>query len=82
MKNSGVIRKIDELGRVVIPIELRKKFDMKEKDLIEIYTDNSGVYLKKYEKNCIFCAKTKNLLKFNGKLICRECLDGLVNIKK
>ena len=55
MKSTGIIRRVDELGRVVIPIELRNKFGIAEKDPIEIYVDGSNIVLKKFEPNCIFC---------------------------
>ena len=60
MKSIGIVRRIDELGRVVIPIELRNKFGISEKDPIEIYVEGSTIVLKKYEPNCIFCGNTKN----------------------
>ena len=59
MKSTGIIRRVDELGRVVIPIELRNKFGIYEKDPIEIFVDGSTIILKKYEPNCIFCGATK-----------------------
>ena len=55
MKSTGIIRKVDELGRVVIPIEIRNQFNIVEKDPIEIYVDGSSIILKKFEPNCIFC---------------------------
>ena len=73
MKSTGIVRKVDELGRVVIPIEIRNKFDIVEKDPIEIYVDGSSIILKKYEPNCIFCGNTKNLLEYKDKLICDKC---------
>lgn len=73
MKSTGIIRRMDELGRVVIPIEIRNQFDIAEKDPIEIYVDGSSIVLKKYEPNCIFCGNTKNLIDYNDKLICEDC---------
>ena len=73
IKSTGIIRRVDELGRVVIPIELRNKFGIFEKDPIEIYVDGSSIILKKYEPNCIFCGNTKKLLEFDDKLICSKC---------
>ncbi len=77
MKATGIIRKVDELGRVVIPIELRNKFNINEKDELEIYVDSSSIILKKYEPNCIFCGNTKNLIEYKGKLICSKCAEKL-----
>lgn len=73
MKSTGIIRRVDELGRVVIPIEIRNQFNIIEKDPIEIYVEGGTIVLKKFEPNCIFCDNTKNLVAFNDKLICEEC---------
>ena len=73
MKSTGIIRRVDELGRVVIPIEIRNQFNIAEKDPIEIYVEGSSIILKKFEPNCIFCGNTKNLLNYNDKLICKNC---------
>ena len=77
MKSTGIIRKMDELGRVVIPIEIRNQFGIAEKDPMEIYVDGSNIILKKYEPNCIFCGNTKNLIDYNNKLICEECSEKI-----
>ena len=81
MKSTGIIRKMDELGRVVIPIEIRNQFDIVEKDPIEIYVDGSSIVLKKFEPNCIFCGSTKNLLTYNDKLICKNCSTKIGKLK-
>lgn len=81
MKSTGIIRRVDELGRVVIPIELRNKFGIAEKDPIEIYVDGSNIVLKKFEPNCIFCGNSKKLSEYNGKLVCDKCLVKLSNMK-
>lgn len=80
MKSTGIIRRVDELGRVVIPIELRNKFGIAEKDPIEIFVDGSNIVLKKFEPNCIFCGKSKELTEYKDKLICKKCLERLSNI--
>lgn len=77
MKSTGIVRRVDELGRVVIPIELRNKFNISEKDPIEIYVDGSSIILKKYEQSCIFCGGTKKLTDYKGKLICNKCTKQL-----
>lgn len=77
MKSTGIVRKVDELGRVVIPIELRNKLGIEEKDPIEIYVDGSSVILKKYEPNCIFCGSTKKLVEYKDKLVCEKCCEKL-----
>jgi len=82
MKATGIIRRVDELGRVVIPIEIRNQFKIAEKDPIEIYVDGSAIVLKKFESNCIFCGNTKNLLTYNDKLICESCSDKIGNLNQ
>lgn len=77
MKSTGIIRRVDELGRVVIPIELRNKFGIYEKDPIEIFVDGSTIILKKYEPNCIFCGSTKKLVTYNDKLVCSKCAEKI-----
>ncbi len=79
-KSTGIIRKVDELGRIVIPIELRSKLNIGEKDPIEIFTKGTSIILQKYEKNCVFCSSTKELVKVNDKVICKNCLESLKNL--
>ena len=81
MKSTGIIRKMDELGRVVIPIEIRNQFNIVEKDPIEIYVDGSSIVLKKFEPNCIFCGSTKKLLTYNDELICKTCSAKIGKLK-
>ena len=69
MKSTGIIRRVDELGRIVIPIELRNKLKIAEKDPIEIYVDGSSIVLKKLEETCVFCGCTINLKKYKDKLV-------------
>ena len=77
MKATGIVRRVDELGRVVIPIELRNKFDIQIKDPIEIFVEGSSIVLKKYEPNCIFCGNSKELISYNEKLVCTKCAEKL-----
>lgn len=80
MKSTGIVRKLDELGRVVIPIELRNKFNISERDPMEIYVDGTNIILRKYESNCIFCDTAKKLTEYKGKYICSNCLKKLNNL--
>lgn len=73
MKSTGIVRKVDELGRVVIPIELRRTLGIEEKDALEIYVDNEKIILKKYEPACVFCGNASNVQHYRGKLVCRDC---------
>ena len=77
MKATGIVRKVDELGRVVIPIELRNKFDIKVKDPIEIFVESNSIVLRKYEPNCVFCGNIKDLVEYNDKLVCKKCIEKL-----
>ena len=73
----GIIRTMDELGRVVLPIELRRTLDIAEKDALEIYVDGDTVILKKYAPSCVFCNGTGSVMKFREKNVCRSCLKAL-----
>lgn len=77
MKSTGIVRKIDELGRIVLPIEMRRTLGISEKDPIEIYTESDSIVLRKYQSTCIFCDSTQNIVSFEGKSICGECLENL-----
>lgn len=77
MKSTGIVRKVDELGRIVLPVELRRTLDIAEKDALEIYVDGSSIVLKKYRPSCIFCDSIRDVVMFKGKNICRKCLKEL-----
>lgn len=77
MKSTGIVRKVDELGRVVIPIELRRTLNIEEKDSLEIYVDGEHIILKKYEPACIFCGNAKDITVYKGKNICPACMAEL-----
>lgn len=77
MKATGIVRKVDELGRVVLPIELRRTLGISEKDPIEIFVEGESVILKRYEPSCVFCNSTTNIKQFRGKLICGECIAAM-----
>ena len=74
MKSTGIVRKVDELGRVVLPIELRRTLNISYKDSLEIFTDNNMVVLRKYEPSCIFCGSATNVVNYKGRNICPECI--------
>ncbi len=77
MKSTGIVRKVDELGRIVLPIEMRRTLDIGEKDALEIYVEGSSVILKKYKPSCVFCDATKDITVFKGKNICPKCIKAL-----
>ena len=77
MKSTGIVRKVDELGRIVLPIELRRTLDIAEKDSLEIYVDGSSIVLRKYEPSCIFCGDARNVITYKGKNVCASCMKDL-----
>jgi len=70
MKSTGIVRKVDELGRIVLPVELRRTLNIAERDALEIYVDDDRIILRKYEPSCIFCGNSKDVVSFKGKNIC------------
>lgn len=77
MKSTGIIRKVDELGRIVLPIELRRMLDIAERDELEIYLDGDRIILQKFEPSCIFCASSRHLVSYHGKNVCQECIQNM-----
>ena len=70
-------RKIDELGRIVLPVSIRQNMDINEKDALEIFIDGERIILQKYQPSCIFCNNADNVVYYNNKRICSECLAKL-----
>ncbi len=79
MKSTGIIRKVDELGRVVIPIELRRSLGISIRDSLEIYVEGDLIMLKKHESSCVFCGSEDGISEFKGKNICRQCKQALAD---
>ncbi|MBQ8747663.1 MAG: AbrB/MazE/SpoVT family DNA-binding domain-containing protein [Clostridia bacterium] len=77
MKSIGIVRKIDELGRIVLPIETRRQLELEPKDGVEIFVDEDRIILKKYQPCCMFCNDGDDILLFKEKKICRKCLMEL-----
>ena len=77
MKSTWIVRKVDELGRIVLPIEMRRTLDIAERDALEIYVDGENIILKKYQPACIFCENTKDIIQFEGKNVCAGCINKL-----
>ena len=77
MKSTGIVRKVDELGRVVIPVELRRTLNIDTKDALEIYVDEEKIIFKKYQPACIFCGDAEDVMNFKGKNICPSCLEDI-----
>ena len=81
MKSTGIVRKVDEQGRIVLPIELRRTLDLGERDELEIYLDDDKVILKKYEPACVFCASALGLVAYRGKNVCMDCIQRMNEIE-
>ncbi len=77
MKPSGIVRRIDELGRIVLPIEMRRTMGLEERDPVEICLCEDSVVLKKYQPTCVFCSAKDDLLDFRGKRVCHRCLSEM-----
>ena len=77
MKSTGMVRQLDSLGRIVLPIELRRTMDINTKDLLEILVEGNTVVLRKYEPNCHFCGSSSGLTTYKEKMICKRCLKDL-----
>ena len=80
MKATEIVRKVDELGRIVLPIELRRTLNIDIKDPVEIFVDGDSIMLKKYEPACIFCGSSDNVRQVRGKNICAACIEELRNM--
>ena len=79
MKQTGIIRPLDHLGRIVLPKELRRTFDINPEDYLEIYVEDGRIILEKYEPSCIFCGNGTDVKEIKGKRICVQCLQELKN---
>lgn len=79
MKSTGIIRKVDDLGRIVLPIELRRMLDIAERDELEIYVENDRIVLQKYEPACIFCGSSHNLITYERKNVCQACVRKMMD---
>ena len=81
MKSTGIVRKVDELGRIVLPIELRKNLYINTGDPVEIFVDGNNIILKKYAPSCIFCGEAANVMHYHGKNICPDCVKKIAELK-
>ena len=77
MKSTGVVRQLDTLGRIVLPIELRRTMDIGVKDMLEIFVDGDEIILKKYHPSCIVCSDARDVIPYKGKLVCKKCMEEL-----
>lgn len=80
MKSTGVVRQLDNLGRVVLPIELRRTMDISVKDPLEVFVDGDDIILRKYQPGCIFCGGNEDLRAYRNKYVCPACMEALHSI--
>ncbi len=80
MKLTGIVRKVDELGRIVIPVELRRTLHVDIGDAFEVFIDEERIYLKKYSPACLFCNGSDELRFFKGKMLCITCASDIVSL--
>ena len=77
MKSVGITKKFDSLGRITVPKEYRDKYGFNKNVYAEIFADNGGIYVKKYEPGCVFCGDTNNVASFERKKICQKCIKRI-----
>lgn len=77
LKSTGIVRRVDDLGRVVIPVELRRVYGIDERDSLEIFTQGDQIVLRKYQPLCVFCGSGVGTMAFQGKTICSSCRSNL-----
>lgn len=80
MKSTGIVRNLDNLGRVTLPIELRRSLDIDIKDPVEIFVDGDSIVLKKYQPVDIFTGSNKDLIEYQGKMISRDTIRELAKL--
>ena len=81
MKSTSFVRRVDEAGRIVLPKELRKQFNLVENESsLEFFIDDDAIILKKYEPSCMFCHKVEDTVELHGVKICRDCLKKMNNL--
>lgn len=80
MKAIGIVRRIDALGRLVLPVELRCTLDIKENDPMEMFVTEEGIVIRPYQRGCSCCGCTDNLIEHKGVVLCRNCIDAFVSV--
>lgn len=77
MKSTGVVRKVDQLGRIVLPNELRNTLDIQEGTPMEIFTEGEQIILRAYRNSCVFCGEANDVINYKGKKVCKHCLEEI-----
>lgn len=77
MKATGIVRKVDELGRIVVPIELRRSLGIGDRDAVEMSMEGNSIVIRKHQPSCVFCGSTEDTVVFRRKIVCRSCIDKM-----
>lgn len=80
MKPIGVVRKVDQLGRIVLPKSLRKRYQMNEGDPVEILVQGDHIILEKYKPKCVFCMSTDQVIEYRERHVCLNCIEEMQNM--
>ena len=81
MKSTGILKSVDELGRIVLPKKMRENLDIDIRDKVELFVEGDRIILQKYVPTCIFCDADHDIVIFNGKRLCMNCLESIKNMK-
>lgn len=82
MKSTGIVRRVDEFGRISLPVEMRKTMGLEEKSPVEFFVDGNAIVVKKYSPSCVFCGESEEVVEYLGKMVCANCIATLSEIKK
>lgn len=79
MKASGIVRKVDELGRIVLPVEMRRLLNISEKDALEIFIQDNSIVVRKHHDECVFCGSVRDVVSVKGRNVCADCINSIKN---
>ncbi|HAN21368.1 MAG: AbrB family transcriptional regulator [Clostridiales bacterium GWF2_36_10] len=82
MKSTGIVRRVDEFGRISLPVEMRKTMGLEEKSPVEFFVDGNTIVIKKYSPSCVFCGETETVVEYLGRLVCTNCIKTLSELQK
>jgi len=82
MKSTGIVRRVDEFGRISLPVEMRKTMGLEEKSPVEFFVEGNAIIIKKYAPSCVFCGETERVVEYLGKLVCKNCIKTLSELQK
>lgn len=77
MKSTGIVRKVDELGRIVVPIELRRSLGIGDRDAVEMFMENNSIIIRKHQPSCVFCGSIDDIVNYKEKFVCKPCVSKM-----